>query len=158
MINLTLIRSFKGPEYTIGHLYIDGKYFCDTLEDVDRGLNSKMSLQEIQKVKIKHETAIPIGMYYVNMNTISPKYSDFGRYPYAKPYNAKMPRITNVPGYDGVLIHPGNTKRDTSGCILVGENKVKGQVINSQATWKKLMEKLTKNKDVIVLTIKYKDN
>lgn len=158
MINLTLIRSFKGPEYTIGHLYIDGKYFCDTLEDVDRGLNSKMSLQEIQKVKIKHETAIPIGMYYVNMNTISPKYSDFDRYPYAKPYNAKMPRITNVPGYDGVLIHPGNTKRDTSGCILVGENKVKGQVINSQATWKKLMEKLTKNKDVIVLTIKYKDN
>lgn len=157
MINLTLIRSFKGPEYTIGHLYVDGKYFCDTLEDVDRGLNSKMSLQEIQKVKIKHETAIPIGMYYVNMNTISPKYSNFSKYPYAEPYNAKMPRITNVPGYDGVLIHPGNTKRDTSGCILVGENKVKGQVINSQATWKKLMEILTKKKDVIVLTIKYKD-
>lgn len=157
MINLTLIRSFKGPEYTIGHLYIDGKYFCDTLEDVDRGLNSKMSLQEIQKVKIKHETAIPIGMYYVDMNTISPKYSNFSKYPYAKPYNAKMPRIKNIPGYDGVLIHPGNSKRDTSGCILVGENKVKGQVINSQATWKKLMEILTKKKDVIVLTIKYKD-
>ena len=157
MINLTLIRSFKGPEYTIGHLYIDGKYFCDTLEDVDRGLNSKMSLQEIQKVKIKHETAIPIGMYYVNMNTISPKYSNFSKYPYAEPYNAKMPRIKNIPGYDGVLIHPGNSKRDTSGCILVGENKVKGQVINSQATWKKLMEILTKKKDVIVLTIKYKD-
>jgi hypothetical protein len=65
-------------------------------------------------------------MYYVNMNTISPKYSNFSKYPYAEPYNAKMPRITNVPGYDGVLIHPGNTKRDTSGCILVGENKVKG--------------------------------
>ena len=157
MINLTLVRSYLGPSYTIGHLYIDDKYFCDTLEDVDRGLTSKMSTQEILKVKIKHETAIPVGMYYVDMNTISPKYSNFAKYPYAKPYNGKMPRILNIPGYDGVLIHPGNNKNHTSGCILVGENKVKGQVINSQATWKKLMEILTKKKDVIVLTIKYKD-
>lgn len=157
MISLVLIRSYLGETYTIGHLYVNGKFFCDTLEDKDRGLNQQMSEQEIKKIKIKHETAIPVGMYYVDMNTVSPKYSDFVKYPYAKPYKGKMPRLQNVPGYDGVLIHPGNTISHTSGCILVGENKVKGQVINSQATWKKLMDILTKKKDVVVLTIKYKD-
>ena len=157
MIKLTLIRSYLGEKYTIGHLYIDGKYFCDTLEDKDRGLKSTMTLQEIQKIKIKHQTAIPIGIYRIDMNTVSPKYSDFKKYPYAKPYSGKMPRLQNVPGYSGVLIHPGNTENSTSGCLLVGENKVKGKVINSQATWKKLMDILLKDKDSIVLTIKYKD-
>lgn len=157
MVNLVLIRSFLGPEYTIGHLYINGKYFCDTLEDTDRGLNQNMSLEEIKKIKIKHETAIPTGTYKVDMNTVSPKYSNFVRYPYVKPYGGKMPRIQNIKGYEGVLIHAGNTKDHTSGCILVGENKVKGRVINSQLTWKKLMDILIKDKNEVYLTIKYKD-
>lgn len=152
-MNLVLKRIAKRPTYTIGKLYIDGKYFCDTIEDTDRGLNSKMSLAEIQKKKIQNKTAIPTGMYYVDMKTVSPKYSNFKKYSWSKPYNAKIPRLLNVPGYLGVLIHPGNTEEDTSGCILVGENKVVGKVINSVATWKKLMEILTRTKETIVLAI-----
>ncbi len=154
MIKLTLKRIAKRPTYTIGKLYIDDKYFCDTIEDTDRGLTSNMTLAEIQKKKVPNETAIPIGMYTVDMNTVSPKYSNFKKYSWSKPYNAKIPRLINVPGYLGVLIHPGNTEKDTSGCILVGENKVVGKVINSVATWKRLMEILTRKKDQIILIVK----
>ena len=52
-MKITVERTFRGPKYTIGHLYIDGKYFCDTLEDPDRGLTQEMSLQEIKKIKVK---------------------------------------------------------------------------------------------------------
>ena len=53
-----------------------------------------------------------------------------------------MPRILNVPGFDGVLIHPGNTALDTFSCILVGENRIKGKVINSKETFKNLYKKM----------------
>ena len=150
MIRLTLKRIAKRPTYTIGKLYINGKYFSDTMEDTDRGLTSKMTLAEIQKKKIPNETAIPTGMYYIDMKTVSPKYSNYTKYGWSKPYNAKIPRLVNVPGYLGVLIHPGNTNKDTSGCILVGENKVVGKVINSVITWKKLMEILTKDTNIVL--------
>ena len=65
------------------------------------------------------------------MDTVSPKFSNYSKYPYAKQFNAKMPRLLNVKGFEGILIHAGNTQKDTDGCILVGINKVKGQVINS---------------------------
>ena len=155
MISLVLERAYRGKEYTIGKLYINNKYFCDTLEDVDRGLTYTMPLEKIQAIKIKDQTAIPIGQYKVAMNISSPKYSNFAKYPWAKPYQGKLPRLLNVPGYSGVLIHPGNTKNDTSGCILLGTNDVKGKVINSQKKWKEFMEIITKDKDNIILTIKY---
>jgi len=113
-----------------------------------------MSLKEIKAKKVYAETAIPTGTYIIGMNMVSPKYSNYSKYPYAAEFNAKMPRILNVPGWDGVLIHPGNNKEHTLGCILVGENKVKGQVINSQTTWRKLMNILLTDKDNIELTIK----
>lgn len=153
-MKLTLNRRFKAPEYTIGDLYIDGQWFCNTLEDTDRDLSQDMLLTYIQNKKIKSQTAIPTGTYKVDMNTISPKYSNYSKYPYAKQFNAKMPRLLNVKGFEGILIHAGNTHKDTDGCILVGINKVKGQVINSQATWKKLMSVLLKDKDNIELTIR----
>lgn len=155
MISLVLERAYRGKEYTIGKLYINNKYFCDTLEDVDRGLTYTMPLEKIQAIKIKDQTAIPIGQYKVAMNISSPKYSNFAKYPWAKPYQGKLPRLLNVPGYSGVLIHPGNTKNDTSGCILLGTNDIKGKVINSQKKWKEFMEIITKDKDNIILTIKY---
>ena len=65
-----------------------------------------------------------------------------------------MPRLLNVPGYEGVLIHAGNTQKDTEGCILVGQNKVVGQVINSQATWKALYTELLKDKNNLTIEIK----
>lgn len=153
-MKLTLNRRFKAPEYTIGDLYIDGQWFCNTLEDTDRDLSQDMLLTYIQNKKIKSQTAIPTGTYKVDMDTVSPKYSNYSKYPYAKQFNAKMPRLLNVKGFEGILIHAGNTQKDTDGCILVGINKVKGQVINSQATWKKLMSVLLKDKDNIKLTIR----
>lgn len=152
-MKLTLRRIAKKPTYTIGKLYIDGIYFCDTLEDKDRGLRQDMPLSEIKKKKVPDMTAIPIGTYNVAMNVVSPKYSNYNRYPYTKPFGGKMPRLLNVPGYEGILIHAGNTENHTSGCLLVGENKVVGKVINSQTTWTKLMNILRKEANNITITI-----
>lgn len=134
LLKRTYNNTAKG--YCIGHLYIDGKFFCDTLEDVSRGLNSKMTLKEILKRKIKGLTAIPVGVYGILMNVVSPKYSKKKFF-----YNlcrGRMPRLSNVPGYDGVLMHTGNTSKDTDGCILVGYNKVKGGLVNSTEAFVKL--------------------
>jgi hypothetical protein len=105
-MNIQLKRRYLGEGYTIGSLSIDGQYFCDTLEDA------------VRKVKVYGKTAIPYGRYNIILN-VSPR---FGRI---------LPRLLDVPQFDGVLIHRGNTAEDTAGCILVGENKVKGKVINS---------------------------
>ena len=131
-MNLELKRIFKGKDYTIGRLFIDGKYFCDTLEDPVRQLDSI-------KDKIYSKTAIPTGKYKVSMSVVSPKYS------IRKSYNwcgGRLPRLLDVPFFDGILIHSGNTPDHTAGCILVGENKIKGQVINSMNTLKNLWVKL----------------
>ena len=131
-MNLELKRIFKGENYTIGRLFIDGEYFCDTLEDPVRQLDSI-------KDKIKEKTAIPAGKYKVSMSIVSPKYS------IRKSYNwcgGRLPRLLDVPFFEGILIHSGNTPDHTSGCILVGENKIKGQVINSMNTLKNLWVKL----------------
>jgi hypothetical protein len=135
-MKLTLKRIAKRDTYTIGKLYINGEYFCDTLEDKDRGLKQSMSLSEIKAKKVYGKTAIPAGEYEVTLHTISPKYS---KKPwYVKFCGAKMPRILNIPGYDGVLMHPGNSDKDTCGCILVGKNTVVGKVLESRDTFAKL--------------------
>lgn len=146
-MKLLLKRIAKMQKYTIGKLYIDGEYFADTLEDTDRNLTSTMSKDEIAKVKVYGKTAIPTGTYVVDMNTVSPK---FGKRSWAQPYKGKVPRLQNVPGYEGVLIHPGNTADDTSGCILVGRNKVKGQVVESQKTFHSLMNILKKDNNITI--------
>lgn len=137
-MELALHRRYNGLNYTIGSLLVDGLYFCDTLEDKNRNLSSTMSLEEINKIKVKGETAIPYGTYKVTLNVKSPKYSNFDKYKYVAFTKGYIPRLINVPGFEGILIHAGNQDKDTDGCVLVGENKVKGQVINSQATWVKL--------------------
>lgn len=153
-MKLELIRKWKKQDYTIGELYIDGKFFSNTLEDPDRGLTSTMNLTEIKSKKIKGDTAIPTGTYKITLDVVSPKYSNFSKYPYVKFCGGKMPRLLNIPGYEGVLIHAGNTQKDTEGCLLVGSNKVVGKVINSQVTWKKLYEILQKDKNNLSITIK----
>lgn len=100
-------RTFRGTEYTIGKLYIDGAYFCDTLED------------PVREKKIASITAIPAGTYKVK-KTFSPR---FGK---------KLPELLAVPNFSGVRIHSGNTAKDTDGCILLGLNKIKGQVVDSR--------------------------
>jgi len=152
-MKLQLKRIARKKLYTIGHLYINGQYFCDTLEDPDRCLSSTMTVPEISRKKIKGDTAIPTGKYAITMKVVSPKYSNFTKYPYVKFCGGKMPRLCCVPGYEGVLIHAGNTQKDTEGCILVGENKVVGKVINSQTVWKKLYEELLKDPNNITIEI-----
>lgn len=146
-MKLQLKRRYKGTNYTIGDLYIDGEWFSNTLEDTDRNLTNTMSKDEIAKVKVYGKTAIPTGTYVVDMNTVSPK---FGKRSWAQPYEGKVPRLQDVPGYEGVLIHPGNTADDTSGCILVGRNKVKGQVVESQNTFHSLMNILKGDNDITI--------
>lgn len=141
-LNLELRRIFTNSGYTIGHLFINGEYVCDTIEDADRGLRSDMPLKEIKAKKVYGETAIPTGTYDITMNTKSQKYSDFERYKWAKDYDGYLPRLLNVPGFEGVLIHVGNyANPDSLGCILVGFNKAKGMVTDSTTTFKMLMNK-----------------
>ena len=140
-MNLTLERIAKRETYTIGHLYINGEYFIDTIEDKDRHLTSSMPLSKIKELKVAAETAIPTGTYKIDMNTISPKYS-------LKPWyvknchGARVPRLVNVPGYSGVLIHTGNTAADSAGCILVGKNDAVGMVTNSKYWFLQLYNKM----------------
>lgn len=138
-MKLLLRRIFKGPSYTIGKLFINGVYECDTLEDQDRGLTSQMSLEEIKAKKVYGVTAIPTGTYSINMTTVSPKFKDRA---WAKPYKGILPRLENVKGYEGVLIHVGNKAEDTLGCILVGRNRIKGSVVESTECFYKLMSVL----------------
>lgn len=137
---LTLDRKYKLPTYTVGKLYIDEEYFCDTLEDRDRGLTDSMTVSEIGKIKIKKETAIPTGTYKVTIT-------------YSNRFKKNMPLINDVKGFEGIRIHSGNTDKDTEGCVLVGFNKVKGNVINSRDTYNKLFSILSKSNN-ITITIK----
>lgn len=123
-MKLELKRIALHDTYTIGKLYIDGVYFCDTIEDKVRDLN-KNGVFDNGEFKVKGETAIPYGTYEV-VWTYSPR---FKRY---------TPRLLNVKSFAGVLIHGGNTARDTEGCIILGQNKVKGKVINSKEFVNKL--------------------
>ena len=136
-------RIARKDGYTIGRMSLNGVYLCDTLEDTDRSLNAAMSLDEILSKKRKGITAIPTGKYDVIL-TFSPR------------FKRVLPLLLSVKGYEGVRVHAGNTNKDTEGCLLVGENKAKGQVINSRATLEKLMSVLLeceKRKEKISITI-----
>ena len=137
---LRLERTWKKKDYTIGRLFFKGQFFCNTIEDTDRGLTSDMTVEEINDIKIPQKTAIPTGIYRVDLNTVSPKYSkkDY----YKKLCDGKLPRLENVKGYDGILIHCGNTAEDSAGCVIVGENKAVGKVLNSRATFERLLKAL----------------
>lgn len=136
-MKLELVRIANRPTYCIGKLYIDGEYFCDVIEDTDRGLDNSMSVDEILKKKIKGETAIPTGLYKIEI-TYSPK------------YKRMMPLLLGVKGYSGVRIHSGNSSKDTEGCLLVGRNTVVGMVTDSRNTYQRLFAKLQKAKDIWV--------
>ena len=149
-MQLTLVRTDRQPNYTIGSLFINGEFFCYTLEDTDRYLTSDMPLEDIQSKKIYGKTAIPKGVYFIDMNTVSTKFKDRL---WAKPYDGKLPRLLNVPGYEGILIHVGNTVEDTSGCILVGTEYSDGFLRNSASAFASLMSVLTNTKEPIIITI-----
>lgn len=152
-MELKLSRDYKKDKYTIGRLYINNKLFCNTIEDKCRGLSSNMSVDIIKGLKVYGETAIPTGTYEIDLNTISPKFKDKS---WAKPYGGKIPRLLNVKGFEGILIHPGNTAQDSYGCLLCGLNTKKGMVTNSTEYFHKLMKELLKAKmfgEKITITI-----
>lgn len=139
-MELVVDRKWKKQSYTISNLTIDGKWFCNVLEDADRGLDSSMSIAKIRELKKPQITAIPRGTYEVTLDVYSPKFGSKSFY--KEVCNGKLPRLLNVKGFEGVLIHCGNTDKDSAGCLLVGQNKVKGQVINSRETFKELYKLL----------------
>lgn len=139
-MKLRVERRWKKETYTIGVLFVDGVRFCETLEDKDRGLKQTDPLSYIKARKVYQETAIPTGTYDVSMDTISPKYSASSWY--WKLCQGKVPRLLNVPGWEGVLIHTGNTALDTAGCLICGRNTKVGQLTESKVTYEKLYKKM----------------
>ena len=127
MLQITVTRHSPRPGYTIGRMDINGTKFSDTLEDTDRGLTQDMQLDEIKRIKVYGKTAIPKGTYKVSVQ-------------YWQKHKIYVPFIHDVPGFTSILIHSGNTPEDTLGCILVGENTIKGRLTNSRP----YMTRLTK--------------
>ena len=144
-MELVVDRKWKKQSYTISNLIINNEIFCQVLEDTDRGLDSSMDLDKILELKKPSITAIPRGTYEVTLDVYSSKFGSESFY--KEVCNGKLPRLLNVKGFEGVLIHCGNTDKDSAGCLLVGQNKVKGQVINSQATFKELYKLLKDRHD-----------
>lgn len=124
-MEIVLKRIAKKEKYTIGKLYINGQYTCDTIEDKDRGLTDDMDVKEIESKKVYGETAIPTGTYTVS-------------YTYSNKFKKMMPLINNVKGFAGIRMHSGNTEKDSLGCLILGQNKAVGKVINSRETCAKV--------------------
>ena len=129
-MKLKLVRIYKAETYTIGKLYIDGELFCDVLEDEVRPNGEK----------VYGQTAIPTGTYKVILNM-------------SNRFKCLMPLLLNVPNFEGIRIHSGNTSDDTHGCLLVGKNTEKGKVTESRKTFQNLMSILTLAKDEITIEI-----
>lgn len=127
-MEIVVDRRWKRDTYTIGNMYINGKFFSNTLEDKDRGLKDSMTPQDISNLKVYGQTAIPTGTYEVKMTYSNRLHSRA----YAKKYDGKLPELINVKGYEGVRIHPFNKAQETLGCLSVGKNNIKGQI--TQAT------------------------
>lgn len=118
---LTLMRQPSWQSTTLGTLFIDGVRECDTLEDQVR-----------HAAKIPGQTAIPAGRYQVVV-VHSPR------------FGCDMPRLVGVPGFDGILIHSGNSAADTRGCLLVGDRVVNAQTIaDSRVAYERLADKIAK--------------
>ena len=147
-------RKWKKDNYTIGNLYINGKWFSNTLEDKDRGLKDSMSLTEIKTLKKPRITAIPTGTYEITLNVISPKFS---KYPFYNSINGgRVPRLLNVKGFDGILIHVMDGPKGANlseGCIGVGRNLIKGGLLQGKEYYKKLYDILKNSKDKITIKI-----
>lgn len=136
-MEIKLVRIAFKSTYTIGKLYVDGKYVCDTIEDKDRGLDNSMTVNEILKRKVKGQTAIPTGHYKIDI-TYSPK------------YKRMMPLLLDVKGFSGIRIHSGNTSKDTEGCLIVGKNKQVGMVLESRDTYQRLFEMMQGEKNITI--------
>ena len=141
-MKLTLKRIAFRQTYTIGKLYINDNYFCDTLEDTVRDLNKNGKFDNGEK-KVYAKTAIPYGTYEIKW-TYSPRFKKY------------TPQLMNVPSFEGIRIHAGSTPANTAGCLLLGENKKVGMVLNSRATINKFYPLIKKacSKGKVTIEIK----
>lgn len=157
-MELLLSRDYKKDKYTIGRLYINGKFFCNTLEDKDRNLNSDMNESQIKGLKVYGETAIPTGTYTIDMNTISPKFLKYSFY--QDTCSGKVPRLQNVKGFEGILIHVADGPKGATlvqGCIGVGYNTIKGGLTEGKKVFTELYKQLLQANlrgEKIIITIK----
>lgn len=141
-MKLMLKRKFLGDKYTIGDLFTDGKFFCNTIEDTVRELpvtclyTSKGESCKC-KGKVYAQTAIPAGTYKVTME-------------YSPRFKRKLPLLHNVPHFIGILIHSGTTAVDSAGCLIIGNNTIKGKVTESRATSDKLNAIISKEKHITI--------
>lgn len=124
-MKITVKRLHKTNTSTIGELLIDGIFECYTLEDVER------------EVKVKSETAIPKGTYKVIINQ-------------SNRFKRLLPLLLNVPNFEGVRIHSGNSNHDTEGCILVGQTRGKDYIGKSRKAFDKLFKKMQAAKDITI--------
>lgn len=123
-MKLRLERYGPHPNSTLGTLAIDGELFCWTLEDEIREIEG----EPVEKWKVKGETAIPRGNYTVMIN-------------FSNRFQREMPQLLDVPGFSGIRIHPGNTNKDTEGCILVGGKPLNDNFLpSSRQTFSKLFD------------------
>jgi len=147
-MNITITRPpITDSSSTVSDLSIDGSFFSNVVEDRDRGLYQTDTLQYIQSVKVKHETAIPYGTYQVVLS-------------YSNRFQKYLPELLDVPGYAGIRIHPGNTEADTSGCLCPGIKSGK-KVLKSKVTFDKLfslIQKRIKQEKVFVSILPYKES
>lgn len=152
-MELLLDRKYCKDKYTVGRLYIDGVFFSNTLEDKVRDINKNGKFDN-GEYKVYAETAIPYGEYEITLDVVSPKFSKYQFY--KEVCNGKVPRLLNVPHFEGILIHCGSTANNSAGCILVGNNTIKGGLTNSKETFKKLysiLDKANKNNEKITIKI-----
>lgn len=126
-MEIEVVRKEYYPECTHGELYIDDEYLCDTLEDQDRDFNRDGDIADSGEGKVYGQTAIPRGRYRLVLR-LSPR------------FNKVLPALLDVPGFDGVLVHSGNTPEDTKGCILLGARQKRGRVMSSRFYMLRLIE------------------
>lgn len=124
-MKLKLVRESSTETTTLGKLHVNGEFICYTLED------------KVRDKKIAGITAIPAGIYKV-LITWSPR------------FKRQLPLLINVPGFDGIRIHPGNSHRDTEGCILVGVEKQGETILRSREAFDKLYKKLVQAKSITI--------
>ena len=142
-MEIKLIRDTYSTKSTIGKLYLNGTFFCDTLEDVCRDQNRDGDLDDKGEEKVYGKTCIPAGRYKVIINM-------------SNRFKKRMPLLLNVPKYEGIRIHNGNTAAHTDGCPLVGKRMGADFVGNSVGTFDRLMirlEILAKIEDIYITIV-----
>lgn len=139
MLQVLLTRNWRKDTYTIGRIYTNGNFFCNSLEDKDRGLMQGMPLETLKKMKVQDQTAIPVGTYRLRV-TMSPR------------FKRELVEVVDVPAFTGIRFHRGVNENHTSGCVLTGMNKIKGGLVDG-AKYEEEFTKMVKAADEAWLTV-----